>query len=58
MVSDIIQQTNSIVEKVDLNQAQMNGKILNYMCLGHLLLLCCIVLQIMKLQKSTIFIGF
>ena len=33
MVSDIIQQTNSIVEKVDLTQAQMNGKVSNYLCL-------------------------
>ena len=32
MVSDIILQTNSIVEKTDLTQTQMNGKISNYFC--------------------------
>ena len=35
MVSDLIQETNSIVEKVDLTQAQMNGKISNYLCLSR-----------------------
>ena len=29
MVSDIILQTNSIVERADLTQTQMNGKISN-----------------------------
>ena len=32
VATDIILQTNSIVEKADLTQTQMNGKISNYIC--------------------------
>ena len=56
-VSDIILRTNSIVEKVDLTQTQLNGKITNNLSWRHLLLFHCIVIRILKLKESFILLD-